>query len=277
MHLIMIIFALGCAFLLRFAQVESSGNWRQRWQQSLFLFLLAPLILLTTALAVLCMGTSGEMLGLRASWFSYILAVAFLGSAVFSLLKLGYQAWQSIQKIATYPQKYIAGKQVRWLDLAVPYSAQIGLWRPELVVSKGLLDTLDTEQLEAVFAHEQAHFDCRDTFCFFWLGWLSSFTAWLPNSEKLWQDLLFCREIRADRIATKQVDALVLAESLLAVAKAPMKSPASFCTPFYTNRLPLRIEALLADSEPAIITTNWWFWSGLVLVMLPWATIPFHY
>lgn len=276
MHLIMIIFALGCSVWLRFSPAQSSGDWRQRWQKSLFLFLFPPLMLLTTALAVLFMGTSGQMLGLRASWLSYILAVAFLGNAGFSLLKLGYQAWQSTKKIATYPQKCIAGKQVRWLDLDLPYSAQIGFWRPELVVSKGLIETLNTAQLEAVFAHEQAHFDCRDTFCFFWLGWLSSFTTWLPNTESLWQDLLLCREIRADRIAAKQVDALVLAESLLAVAKAPMESPTNFCVPFYSNRLPLRIEALLAESEP-VITTNWWFWTGLILVMLPWATIPFHY
>ena len=90
-----------------------------------------------------------------------------------------------------------------------------------------MLDALDRPHLDAVLAHEQAHVYYRDTFWFFWLGWIRSFTIWLPNTEAVWQELLLLRELRADRQATEQVDFLLLAESLLIVAQNPLlASPA---------------------------------------------------
>jgi Zn-dependent protease with chaperone function len=50
------------------------------------------------------------------------------------------------------------------------FSAIIGFWHPEFVVSTGLLKTLDQVHIEAVIAHEKAHYYYRDTFGFFWAG-----------------------------------------------------------------------------------------------------------
>jgi Zn-dependent protease with chaperone function len=93
------------------------------------------------------------------------------------------------------------GEHSRVLDNPIPFSALIGFWQPELIVSQGLLNTLDQDHLEAVFKHEQGHYYYRDTFWFFWLGWVRSISAWLPNTEALWQELLLLREMRADRWA----------------------------------------------------------------------------
>ena len=279
MHLAMILITLALATGLRLV-AQPRENYVSTWQLSLFFFLCPPLLLLMTALAILCMGYQGEMLGLPASRLSYILASVFLSWGLLSLVKLAYRAWQLQHELRQCSQQSIQGKIARILEVDWLYSAQIGFWEPELVVSRGLLTTLDSEHLQAVLAHEQAHYDYRDTFWFFWLGWLRSFTAWLPNTESYWQELLLLRELRADRRAIAEVDALVLAESLLTVAKNLLPAPESFCATFSCatppSRLSMRIDALFTNSDTTP-TWSWWSWIWLILLLLPWATIPLHY
>lgn len=279
MHLIMLLTALALAWGLRSFPVTTEGNWQQRWQRSLFAFLFPPLIIITTVLAILLMGAQGEMLGMRATSFSYWLGLAFIFSLVWHLYKLAHQAWLSRQKIATYPEQILQGKKVRFLKIDLPYIAQVGFWQPQLVVSQGLLNILDKSQLQAVLAHEQAHLHYRDTFCFFWFGWLRTCTSWLFNTEELWEELLLLREIRADLEAAKTVDALVLAESLLTVARTSIEPvscfEAGFSLPLPANRLAQRVDALInhatLPNSPNLI-----YWSWLLLLLVPWATIPFH-
>jgi Zn-dependent protease with chaperone function len=275
----MILAALGLAWVLRLSWSEPTGNWTQRWQRALLLFLLPPLLLLMTSLAVLCMGPQGQMIGLQTDWFSYSLVLGCVGLAVFFCLKLAGEGWKSLRQVRTYPQIDLEGRPTRLLDNPILFSAQIGFWQPELVVSQGLLQTLKTEHLEAVLTHEQAHYYYRDTFWFFWLGWLRQITGWLPNTESLWQELLVLREIRADRWAARRVDALLLAESLLMVVSAPMMASESFCAAFSCainrNRLQERIDALLGESESPSESSSW-TWSWVFLALLPLLAVPFH-
>jgi Zn-dependent protease with chaperone function len=279
MHLIMILIALAIALGFRLIPINTEGEWEQRWQRSLFGFLFPPLILITTVLAILLMGAQGEMLGLKASWFSYWLGCAFVLSLTLNLAKLAYQAWRSQQKIITYQEQLIQGKPARLIDINLAYIAQIGFWQPKLVISQGLLNILDELQLEAVLAHEQAHLYYRDNFCFFWLGWLRASTSWLINTETLWEELLLLREIRADLAAAKTVDSLVLAESLLTVVQTSLQ--ADFCLaigfslPLPANRLAQRIDALI-NHATLPNSPNLVYWSWLLLLLTPWATIPFH-
>jgi Zn-dependent protease with chaperone function len=279
----MILSALGTAIFIRLVVGKPQRNLSQQWQQTLLSFFFPPLLLLMTALAVLSMGYDGQMLGVQASWLGYLLAWLFIAIASFFGIKKAYQGWYTCRKVHLYPQQEVAQKQARILPILLPYSAQIGFWQPELVVSQGLLDTLDSEHLEAVLAHEQAHYDYRDTFWFFWLGWLRSFTSWLPQTEMLWQELLWLREIRADQKATQEVDSILLAESLLIFAKAPLLSPNEFCANFSCalprNRLAERIEALLKEDMevPNLTWAYCWSWTGIFFALLPWITVPLHY
>lgn len=170
------------------------------------------------------------------------------------------------------------GQASRVLNIPALFAAQIGFWNPELVISQGLLNTLNQDQLAAVLAHEQAHDYYHDTFWFFWLGWLRQLTCWLPNTEALWQELLVVRELRADHWAVQQVDPLLLAESLLLVVRAPLTQPEPFCAAFGAgaDRLAERIEVLLAQPEqfPASEIESWpWLW----LLLLPLLSIMLHY
>lgn len=278
MHLILIIVALSLGYYLRLTWSHPTGNWAQRWQRSLLLFLFPPLLLLVTSAAVFSMGTKGQMVGLWDGWLSYLLAAAFLGKAVFSGIKLAVDGSLFLHKIRNYPQQKIADTTVRIMETPALFSAIIGFWHPEFVVSTGLLKTLDQVHIEAVIAHEQAHYYYRDTFGFFGLGLLREITAWLPNTQALWEELLTLRELRADAKAAAGVDSLLLAEALLLVASYPHHYFEIACVVGAVglpNRLGERIEALLAEPETPP-KPNKWFWSWLVLTLLPLVTIPFH-
>lgn len=278
MHLIIITVALTLGCYLRITWSHPTGNWAHRWQRSLLLFLFPPLLLLVTSAAVFSMGSKGQMVGLWDGWLSYLLAAAFLGKAVFSGIKLAVSGRLLVNKIRNYPQQNIAGIAVRIMDTPALFSAIIGFWQPEFVVSTGLLQTLDRVHLEAVIAHEQAHYYYRDTFGFFWLGWLRQITAWLPNTQALWEELLTLRELRADAKAAAGVDSLLLAEALLLVASYPHHHLEIACVVGAVglpNRLGERIEALLAEPEP-LMQSNKWFLIWLILTLLPLLTVPFH-
>ncbi|MEO1671136.1 MAG: M56 family metallopeptidase [Cyanobacteria bacterium J06631_2] len=277
MHLLAILTVIALAAVIRQSKFQTEG-WSQRWCRALFLFCFPGLLLLTTAVTVLYMGCHGKMLGIQAGFFGCIISGALILFASGCLFKLAYQSDRSLVKLNSYPQTEIGAVTARIIETDFPYSAQIGFWRSELVISRGLLTTLDQEHLNAVFAHEQAHAHCRDTFWFFWLGWLRWFSFWLPQTEALWQELLLLRELRADRLAAESVDFLLVAESLLAVAKAPLVSPAccvSLNDAQIGDRLNERIDFLLDQTE--IPANRWRNWSWLWLLFLPLLTIPLHY
>ncbi len=196
MHLIMILGVVSLACLLRLCWFPNQGNWLARWQQALFLFLLPPLLILMSGIAILFMGPQGEMIGLSTDWFSYLITICWLILAVIVAVKLGGEGRQFKRKIHSCPSQKLAGYSVKLLENPLLFCAQIGFWQPELVISKGLIDCLQPKHLEAVLAHEQAHLFYRDTFWFFWLGWLRKITFWLPHTEALWQEILTLREIR---------------------------------------------------------------------------------
>lgn len=280
MHLLTILTVVMVAVIIRRRHQSFSGEgWSKRWYRTLFLFCFPVLLLLTTAVAVLYMGCQGQMLGIQAGSIGCIISGCLILFASVCLLKLAYQGDRSIRQLSKYPQQTIGKTTARILDIDLPYSAQLGFWQSKLVISKGLLAALDEEHLAAVIAHEQAHVTYRDTFWFFWLGWIRSFSFWLPNTEVLWRELLLLRELRADCKAAESVDFLLLAESLFAVTKAPLKSSvgcASLNDASIGDRLNERIDSLLSQTE-SIPVNQWHHWSWLGLLFLPFLTIPLHY
>ena len=280
MHSIVLLGIFGLAWYLRYAWAEMANNtWLERWHRTLTLFLLPPLLLCTSAIAIIWMGPHGRMVWVGNDWLSYDLAVSFLGFATLYWLKLAGSGWLMLRQVRTCPIVQVSSNKVRILDLPIPYSAQIGFWEPELVIAQGLLDTLPPEHLEAVLAHEQAHYQYRDTWCFFWLGWVRQITKWLPQTEFMWQELLLLRELRADRWASTQTDPLLVAEALLSIVQQtpvfPEHLSAAFSQMTATNRLDCRIDALFNATEP-IEHSSILAWAWLLLALLPLFAIPFH-
>jgi Zn-dependent protease with chaperone function len=279
MHLTMLLGILAMAWLWRCRRNNTlTGNWSDRWQHTLEILLLPPLLLLVSSIAILQMGPHGRMVWGWEGWVSYWLSIAFLSFSALCLVQMVVKGCKIMMKVRSYRRIELNGLIVRFLNVSTPFCAQIGFWQPELVVSEGLLDTLDAEHLQAVLAHEQAHYHYRDTFWFFGLGWLQQITAWLPNSQVIWQDLLVLRELRADRWAARQTDSLLLAESLLLVVQYGAVAD-SYCASFNhissPDRLTQRIEALIGQPQLDGLT-NWWRWGRLLFSLLPLLVIPLH-
>jgi len=291
MHLSLILLTIGVIACIRWFWsrqiplrfVAASARFNQ-WQSSLLALVFPPLLLLTTAIAVLYMGTQGQMWGLPVGWIGYSLAAGFLSYAVITFLWVAVQAGRSVHHLQIHCQQPLGnGITGRVFAHSTPFAAQVGFWRSELVVSQGLLDCLSSEQLEAVLTHEQAHAHYRDTFWFFWLGWLRQITLWLPHTTALWQELLLLRELRADRWAAQRVDPLLLAESLLLVVQAPLID-ADICAAFGADptldRLEERIDALLTEVDTveveAIEQSPQLIRLGLLLTLIPFLTVLFH-
>ncbi|MCS6814829.1 MAG: M56 family peptidase [Cyanobacteria bacterium] len=287
MHgLMVIVVAVYCCWWRWYWLVSFSSkrSWGDRWQRALCAFLLPPLLLIMTAIAISLMGPQGQMVGFWEGWCCYSVALAFLGWASVLWLQLVWQGQQTLQRIRTYPLLTVSAQDAsnqpcRLLDSPLLYSAQVGFWRPELVISQGMLTTLNPTQLAAVITHEQAHAYYQDTFWFFWLGWLRRLTCWLPYTNLLWQELLTLRELRADGWAAQRVDSLLLAEVLLAVVKSPWQESyegtASFGECASVDRLTERMNALLAPStqlpEATLQPWVWFCW-----VWWPLLVVPFH-
>ena len=281
MHSLMLLLALTIAVSLRWFL----PSYQRRWQTTLFFFFFPPLLLLMTVISVVCMGYRGQMLGYHSSLISYFSAIVWLVFAIFCLIKLSYQTWRTHRDFSSYPLKKITAQKARVLAVDFPYSARVGFWKSELIVTQGLLNLLDQEHLQAVLAHEQAHQEYHDTFWFFWLGWLRSMSSWLPNSENLWSELVFLRELRADKYASGKVDYLLLAESLLLVAEkvnqvAEINFSASCCVALnehsLNSRLLERIDALVDSEKLELPGFNYQVWLLLSLSLAPFLLLPLH-
>ncbi|MGF1514188.1 MAG: M56 family metallopeptidase [Elainellaceae cyanobacterium] len=282
MHLALFIIVIGVATVSRLRWQSRTHSPRpHRWRAAATAFLLPPLCLMTTALAILCMGTDGQMVGRPVGDLGYLAALGFLCFAVGKLVISGWHAWRSLRAIRGLPQVTLAGYRCRQLDTDTPFAAQVGFWNPVLVVSRGLVDRLTPQHLGAVLVHEQAHRRYRDTFWFFCLGWLRQLTRWLPKTADLWEELLLLRELRADAWAARQVDGILLAEALLTVvqyqaALEPSLVPdglcAAFDTPTPVSRLEERVAALI--EQPTAVSERSWLGSKTPYVILAIALVP---
>ncbi len=299
MHLLLLLGCALCAWVWRLVapHPQRERSWGDRWRAAWCRFLVPPLLSLAAAVAVLCMGYSGKMAG--TSWLSGLgfgLAMAGVAIAVGIGLHLAIGAWQTLAAIAALPLHPIlqddapnddapnAATHARLLDTDAPFAAQVGLWRSQLVVSRGLLERFDRDWYRAVLAHERAHADYRDPWVFFWLGWVRRLGAWLPGTQIWWEELLLLRELRADREAARHVDPLVLAEALLAAVGEPAVELLSLGVGFGDRedacRLAARIEALLApegSEEAPECPASSGALAWIAVALLPLAIVPFHY
>lgn len=269
-------------FFVRFAHEkitpEDMGTWADRWSRALGAFLVPSILLLGMSITVLLMGHHGMMLWHPVGWLGCHIVIAFLVIASAFLAYFLWQQWRSLRQIEALQSMVIANRTARVLETSALFAAQMGVWKPQLVVSQGLLDSLEAEQLEAVLSHEDAHVYYQDTLTFFWLNWVRRLTFWMPNTDALWQELLLLRELRADAWAAQRVDALTLAEALLFVAGSASRVTQHPCTAFYettsTSRLEERIDFLL--TQPELNSNPYQHWGWLILIALPLLLLPLH-
>jgi Zn-dependent protease with chaperone function len=273
MHLQMLLLALVVTMLFHHLS-HGVENWSRRWHWAWIRLALPPLLLTTTASAIVSMSMQGALTWEnQIAFFFATFWLLWVGGCGFRLTLSAQRTLQNLQKL---PLVFVGGQPARLVQDPGIFAAQVGFWESELMVSQGLCNTLQEQHLAAVLAHESAHYHYRDTFWFFWLGWLTDTMGWLSTTPKLWQEALLLREQRADKRAVAQVDALVMAEALLQVASS-RHHQAHVCVPILSaaENLSERIEALLNPETPKpekyFYFLTWW-----MIVVFPLATLPFH-
>jgi hypothetical protein len=107
------------------------------------------------------------------------------------------------------------------LDDPVPCSYTIGFLRPAVVVSSGLFQSLDRDEVEAVLAHEEAHLAARDNLVLLVAQTVSMTFVLVPGVRLSFARLRRAQEMAADDFATRRTgDCLVVASSLQKFARS---------------------------------------------------------
>lgn len=110
-------------------------------------------------------------------------SVLLIGLAVVSSLSvlalLGVLFWavhrgqRKLRLLSAFTRS--SGKGYSTLDSADVLVCCVGLWRPQILLSRGLLEQLHLKELEVVLAHERAHAQRHDNIRALLLGWLVVF------------------------------------------------------------------------------------------------------
>lgn len=159
---------------------------------------------------------------------SVLLAVALLLTYSVRLAGQDFRCASAIRPVRRSPsvrlqqaaRGLVPPRRLFELDDARPFAGCIGLWRPAVYVSGGLIDQADPSALRAAVAHEASHLRRRDPFRLaagHLLAWLFLPPPWRPGVV---ERLELRSEVIADRFAAAQVSTAALASALLHVARA---------------------------------------------------------
>jgi hypothetical protein len=124
-------------------------------------------------------------------------------------------------EVATISGGLGIGGRVRVVDGARPFALTYGLRRPRILLSTGLLRSLNNEELAAVLAHERAHVRNRDPLKNMVARMIPARHFYLPGMTHLSRRFTVGRELAADRSAIARHGIAALAGSLLKVSEGP--------------------------------------------------------
>lgn len=156
-------------------------------------------------------------------------------------LERATRPWRTLRRAASSE----SGANIRILETTRPVAATVGLMRPTVLLSRGLLDRLSPQAGRAVRAHEAAHRRRRDPLRLALARWGTSLH--LPGTGgALYRELDLVVERAADEAAARRVgDRVKVAEALLAVARL---RPATAPGPgFGEGPVEVRVQALLEE------------------------------
>ncbi|MDF2926260.1 MAG: putative family peptidase [Paenibacillaceae bacterium] len=159
-----------------------------------------------------------------------------------------------------------------------PMAFTMGFFRPVIIMSTGLTDLLEEEELEAVVRHEQFHLINRDplrTLCIYALSsimWYVPILRWCHHCFKT------TREVLADRYAISATGSAVgLGSALVKLTKSSTPLSMSFAhASFADTPINIRIRQLLDPQEKPRIKLPWFsaIVSFQVLVLLTALFLP---
>ncbi len=205
-------------------------------------------------------------------WASPMILIALVLSArqVIGQLRLHRQAhgrrrvaesgWLSIATRAGIADRLIV------IEDDEPFAFCSGFFNPAIYLSDGLLEMLDSAEIEAVLRHEANHLHRRDPLRLFLVQLLHLALAPLPIVETVCDRVRIGIELAADRAALANVPMPALAGAVLKVARASSRPTPIIAAGLTTSEA--RIDALLGRPVQVAFTRRDVVVTGLVLLTL---------
>ena len=175
--------------------------------------------------------------------------IGFLGyTLMVTLWKIGRQA------ILTYNLKNKLGslylkrwdKNILLLNSEDCLAFTMGLFRPQIVLSKGIFQQFDEHEIEAIILHEEYHLKHYDPLKIFIVTVLSDGMAYIPVMKELLYRYKTYTELLADQYAMEKMGTTVkLGSALLKLIKQKSESLSIVTAPFAENAVNLRIKQIL--------------------------------
>ncbi|MGP1831790.1 M56 family metallopeptidase [Shewanella frigidimarina] len=161
------------------------------------------------------------------------------------------------------------------IALSIPAAFTIGLLKPRVYLTTGLLQQLEPSALDIIIQHELAHVRARDPlfksiYSFFCLLYPK------PIRRILQQHFTLLTEQQADSVVTGYHDNLDVAQTLISVAKKqrqfPQNCEGSLVSHFSHDQITLRVQKLLSPqsqiSELTLVFTGLCFLTAMLFTVL---------
>jgi Zn-dependent protease with chaperone function len=191
------------------------------------------------------------------------LAATFLvASAGLGLRELWLASRLSSRLVASASPEPAFGARI--LPTADPLCLLVGVFRPSILISRGLVSSVTPDELSAVLSHERAHATRRDTLVRL-IARVSTLFM-LPRARRsLLQALDLAAEQSSDEASASALgDRLAMAETILKVERLLHTAPvrvSAFAVSFGGTSVPARVAALLDEPldkrprSPAVVAT----------------------
>ncbi|MGG1519494.1 M56 family metallopeptidase [Paenibacillus oryzisoli] len=143
-------------------------------------------------------------------------------------------------------------EQMRIIRHASPLAMTVGLWRPRIVLSTGLIAMLEESELHAVIEHEKCHLRYRDPLGIFLLTVLSKAMIYIPMFTWMARKYPILIELRADKYAIGQMaQSADLGSALLKMLRVKTTWPITMShASFAESSMNLRIRHILDPQLP---------------------------
>lgn len=166
-------------------------------------------------------------------------------------------------------RSYCGGKPlIVVIRSTVPMAFAMGLVKSRIVLSTGLMELLDPQELQAVIYHERYHQKHGDPLKTFLMSLLSSVMWYIPILKSFQHNYKIIREVLADHYAIEQQgDSVHLGSALLKLLKknAPASMPFAHVS-FADSSVNLRIRRILEPQTD--IPLKWPFTPAVISIQV---------
>lgn len=202
-------------------------------------------------------------MAIQSPWWAVGIGIIAAGIIIFTsacfFIRLAAHAVASRRQIRDFNQRGIRnvihhrlGTRFFLINAIEPIAVTIGMWRPQIFLSTGLLQRLTASEVRAVVAHEQAHQLARDPLMTAIMDSLVKTFRWIPRATA-WMTVAYSlRELSADAYATDNYRTTTALSS--AFVKLNDTMPLVSGNSFSPNRD--RLEKLLDQNWTR--RTDWW-------------------